>query len=247
MIFATCVLFIFIDIFRDIYYHNFDNGYDIFMFIALILFPSISNNIACTYICNKVGYKPNILWLLITDLYLYLLPIIPNPNDYLLSIIRVVFPLVIMYKIYLFYVKVDDKHIDREYKKDNIFPLLGSSLLVIVIVYLSSGYFRYSLLAIASGSMSPVIDKGDVVLIEKINNYNKDLKIGNIIAYKYSGVVVVHRIVNIIDDDGKKYIYTKGDANNGEDSWVVSEDMIVGKVNFNIPYVGLPTIWLNGL
>lgn len=247
LIIFTCSLFVFIDIFRDMYYHKFDNGYDMFIFIALILLPSICNNIVCTYICNRVGYKPNILWLLTTDLYVYLLPIIPNPNDYLLSVIRVIFPLIIMYKVYLFYVKVEDKHVDREYRKRDIFPLIMSSLFVIAIVYFSSGYFHYYLLAIASGSMSPVINKGDVVLIEKLDNNYEELDVGNIIAYRYSGVIVVHRIINIIEDNEELYIYTKGDANNGEDSWVVREDMIVGKVNYNIPYVGLPTVWLNGM
>ena len=41
--------------------------------------------------------------------------------------------------------------------------------------------------------------------------------------------------------------YSKGDANESEDNWVITEDMIIGIVNVKIPYLGLHTVWLNEL
>lgn len=118
--------------------------------------------------------------------------------------------------------------------------------LVIFIVYFTSGYFKFYAVAIASGSMMPNINKGDVVIIEKINDYNK-IKEGQVIAYKYNDVIVVHRLQRIIKEREKFYFYTKGDANSMEDPYVIYQEMIVGIVNIKVPYLGIPTVWLNEL
>jgi len=201
----------------------------------------------CAYLTSKVGYKPNIIYLLFINLYQYLIPIVPNPNEYLTSIIKFLLPIILGYKISNFFSKTKDEEIDREYKKRRISYLIIPTLIVIVVVYFTSGYFKYYAVSIASGSMENEISKGDVVIIEKINDNYDNLEIGQIIAYKYGNVIVVHRIVNIIEEKGKYYFYTKGDANKEKDNYVIEENMIVGKVNLKIPYIGLPTVWLNDL
>lgn len=245
---SAIIIFIFIDITNAIYFGKFDTWYGLFMFIALTLLPSVSSNIAASYISLKVGYKPNIIWLLITKLYVYFIPIVPNPNEYILSVIRFIFPLMIAYRVYILFTKVKDEEISRDYNKSKKGrTLIIPTILVIVIVYLTSGYFHYYAIAIASGSMYPQIKKGDVVIIEKISDNYDTLEVGNVIAFKYNDVIIVHRIVNIISEKDEYYFYTKGDANNNADNFAISEDMIIGIVNYKVPYIGLPTVWLNEL
>lgn len=243
----TILLFVYLDITSIIPYTNFKGNYNIFIFASLTVLPAISNNIVCSYITTKVGYKPNILWLLVTNMYSYLLPIVPDTGDYILSIIRFAFPLFIGYRIYLFFEKEADKNVERDYKNVNKLSLVFATFVVIVLVYFTSGYFRYYAVAIASGSMTPNIYKGDVVIVEKIDNNFGKLKEGMVIAYKYEGVVIVHRIINIVEEDGEYFFYTKGDANHNEDNYVITEDMVVGTVNVRIPFAGYPTVWLNEL
>lgn len=245
---SAIIIFIFIDITNAIYFGTFDTWYSLFMFIALTLLPSVSSNIAASYISLKVGYKPNIVWLLITKLYVYLIPIVPNPNEYILSVIRFVFPLLIASRVYMLFAKVKDEEISRDYNKSKKgIALIIPTILVIIIVYLTSGYFHYYAIAIASGSMHPQIKKGDVVIIEKVSDNYDTLKVGDIIAFKYNDVIIVHRIVNIVNENDEYYFYTKGDANNNVDNFAISEDMIIGIVNYKVPYIGLPTVWLNEL
>ena len=116
-----------------------------------------------------------------------------------------------------------------------------------ILVYFTSGYFHFHAIAVASGSMEPNIHKGDIAIIEKIEDDYDKLEVGQVIAYKYEGVIVVHRLINILDDRGEYFYYTKGDANKEEDNWVVEKDMIIGIVNHRIPYAGMPTVWLNEL
>lgn len=245
LVILSCVLFILFDLTSSLHYADFSSVYNAFMFFALTFIPMVSINIAASYITMKVGYKPNLVWRLVTTLYVYMLPMVPNPNEYILSLIRFAFPLLLAYRVHIFFAKEKDREVDRNYKKRNILVLMIPSVFMLVVIYLTSGYFKYSALAIASGSMSPNINKGDVVIYEKIDSYDS-LKIGDVIVYKYDNVVVVHRIINIINEDGY-YFYTKGDNNNSLDNVAVKEDMLIGIVKGRLPYIGLPTVWLNGL
>lgn len=244
---TTVILFILIDITNAIYFGDFSTWYNTFIFIALTLLPSISSNIAASYIAIKTGYKPNIIWLLITKMYVYFIPIVPNPNEYILSVIRFIFPLVIAYKVYKLFLKVKDEEISRNYNKRKKGVLLFPTIVVIVIVYLTSGYFHYYAIAIASGSMNPEIKKGDVVIIEKISTNYDSINIGEVLAYKYNDMIIVHRIVNIVKEQDKYYFYTKGDANNEMDNITITQDMVIGIVHYKVPYIGYPTVWLNEL
>ena len=134
----------------------------------------------------------------------------------------------------------------RDYHRKRFFPLLIPLFIVIILVYFSSGYFRYWAIAVATGSMRPVINKGDVVIIKKIDNYDT-LKKGDVIAFHYNNVMIVHRIINIVEDRNDMYFYTKGDANEEDDNFAIKKNMIVGVVNNRIPFVGMPTVWLNEL
>ena len=115
-----------------------------------------------------------------------------------------------------------------------------------ILVYFTSGYFRLWTIVIASGSMSPKINKGDAVIIDKKFEF-KDLKKGQVIAYKNGDIIVVHRIFNKAKVKNSYYYVTKGDANEKDDNLIITEDMIIGTVDHKIPYVGLPKVWLNGL
>lgn len=249
LLITTVVLFIFLDVTSVIYYSQFNSNYNVFKFIALSLIPAVSSNIVFTYLSQKVGYKSIICYLLITKLQMYLVPIVPDFNEYLTSIIGLLLPIVLWYIVYKSFEKVSkkEKTIVKSFKKKNLVLVILFLVLISIIIYFTSGYFRYYALAIASGSMEQTIKKGDIVIVEKLNDNYSSLKKGDIIVYRYNEIVVVHRIVNIVKDRQEYYFYTKGDANNNKDNYVVSENMIIGTVIKKIPYIGIPTVWLNEL
>jgi len=49
---------------------------------------------------------------------------------------------------------------------------------------------------------------------------------------------VTYRIVTIIKDSQGLAFQTKGDANEGVDQYVVSSELVVGRMVFAIPYIG---------
>ena len=242
----TCIMFIMLDIANRFTKGSISSNYNTFIFIALTVLPIISNNIACTYIAKKVGPKPNIMWLLVAGLYSIVLPIIPASGLYIESLIRFLFPFVLMFNVYTFFEK-RAKDIPISYlKKRNYIEIGALAILVFILAYFVSGFFRYYSVAIATGSMRPNIGVGDVVIVDQHVKY-KDLSVGEVIAYKYNGIVVVHRLVDIIVIGDEYYFYTQGDANEDRDNYVIYANTILGRVNTKIPYIGLPTVWLNEL
>lgn len=246
LIIVSTIFCIILDIAGLINESIFASPYSFFCFIAVNVIPIISTNIFCSYISYKSGYKPAIFYLIIKSLYVYIIPLIPNPNEYIYSIIELVVPMIFMFRIYKFFLKDRDEDVLREYHKKTIIPLILPTIIVCVLVYFTSGYFYYHAIAIASGSMTPNINKGDVVVIEKYNDF-KNIDVGQIIAYKKNNIVVVHRLIKKVEVEGQYYFYTKGDANDSEDNYEITEDMFIGIVNIKIPYIGYPTVWVNSL
>lgn len=87
---------------------------------------------------------------------------------------------------------------------------------------------------IISGSMEPNIDIGDIVIVKE----EKNLQVGDVISYRKGQSVITHRIVNITEENGEKEYKTKGDNNNTEDSEIIFNNNIEGKVIRVVPKLG---------
>ena len=83
--------------------------------------------------------------------------------------------------------------------------------------------FGYSVFSTETGSMSPTMEKGDIVII-KIGD---EIKENDIITYQKENVLVTHRIVNINGDT----IIAKGDFNNTDDE-PIKKDEVIGRTVF---------------
>jgi signal peptidase len=93
---------------------------------------------------------------------------------------------------------------------------------------------------VESGSMKPTLNIGDVIIVKGINP--KEIKVNDIIVYKrISGgkeIYIVHRVIEIFNDQGNLKFRTKGDNNLVPDYWLVDEKDVVGIVIFKIPLIG---------
>ncbi len=148
------------------------------------------------------------------------------------------------------------KEVDRMQKlKDVLKNEYVKSLIVLVIILGSiiafwfgiRAYLRtdFPLLAVASGSMIPTLNVGDLIVVQGGLNINDiaaaPQPAGDIIVFHKPGnpdELIVHRAVDKFENEGTLYITTKGDNNPGPDTWRVTETLIVGKVVWTIPYLG---------
>ena len=91
---------------------------------------------------------------------------------------------------------------------------------------------------IASGSMEPKLNVGDMVIIKETKQ--EKIKKDDIITFKEEDkeTTVTHRIIEVIEKDGMVKYRTKGDNNNTADSYLVPYDNIEGVYQFKIGKIG---------
>jgi len=116
-----------------------------------------------------------------------------------------------------------------------------STVLVILVVLcavflMGSRLLGYQVYTVLSGSMEPEYSVGDLLYVKKtdVNNIN----VGDPITFVLNEelVVATHRVVRI--DTEKQHFYTKGDANQTEDSSPVHFNNVIGVPKFSIPLLG---------
>lgn len=131
-----------------------------------------------------------------------------------------------------------------------LWSILGAILLFVLIVVSTLLVQKYvkktpvpmfagcASMIVITGSMSGTIEKGDMVIVKRTNDY----KLGDIVTYvDTNGEVVTHRIVNYGSQEGT--FVTKGDANPTTDGKDISVDQIAGEVVLTIPKVGWVFDW----
>jgi signal peptidase len=92
---------------------------------------------------------------------------------------------------------------------------------------------------VMSGSMSPAIETGDVVVTRGISPL--DARIGDVVTFRdpeSQSRLLTHRITDIRYRDGNVNVTTKGDANTKLESWVIAEDGRIGRVIVRLPKLG---------
>jgi signal peptidase len=116
-------------------------------------------------------------------------------------------------------------------------------LATLVFVFLAVGprFLSYQTSTMLTGSMSPGINPGDVVV--SVKTPVSELQVGDVITYSIpidDRRVETHRVLSIKRDDaGVTAVTTKGDANPGPDPWTaeLSEDYVYIKAAV-LPYLG---------
>ncbi len=247
-IILSVIALIFADILFSMSFYTFDNNFVLLQFVCVVILPSISKNVVLSIFSNKYGYWVSLIYPLIVGTYEYIVPIMPAYDEYLTSIISIVMPIINLQFIKFYLRKREKKDIREKGTGSKIFVAL-CVLFLLFVIGIYSNLFRYWVATIASGSMSPTIDVGDIVVIDKWYAENPGgLKKGDILVFKIRNTLYTHRIINITEKNNNYYIRTKGDyKDNAEDSWVVVKTDIIGKVNFKIKYLGLPSVWLHRL
>lgn len=138
--------------------------------------------------------------------------------------------------------------------KNEYFQTAITIALIIIVVF--GFYFSaqaalgtpYPALAVASGSMLPTLNIGDLIIVQKIDpaqiNADPNGLTGDILVYKRGNELIVHRAVKIEPKNDVYYITTRGD-NSGIDDPAWPSTSLVGKVIARIPYVGNLPLFLH--
>ena len=223
--------------------NNFENG-NILGCILQQIIPAIITQVFLCYLTKHCGVVTAIAWQVVPAILSVILPIQPRLDSFYILLYTVASCLICF--VFLYYTYTNEQ-LAKEVKQGKTKKPYGgiiAMLVVFLLVGLMTGMFGVVPTVIASNSMNTYIYKGDIVLINKLADYD----VNSVVQFEHKNVKIVHRIVDTaIDENGKTYFVTKGDNNDTADSWHVYANQIDGEVCFVIPKIGYVSLFFNQL
>jgi signal peptidase len=215
----------------------------IIIFAAKTFAPEFSKSLLATYLVFLGGWAPAAVYLGIIEAANWLSPILPNLKWITTGLIGVLCPMF----SFMWLQNMDIlETINKSFKareKEDIFGWIATVGISIGVIWFSLGVFPIYPSVIATGSMEPMIKPGDVILVKK--NIDKDsLKEGDIIQFRSDNILISHRIIENVEENGEKGYRTKGDNNSVQDGELVMPEQVKGVVVKVVPKVGWPTLLL---
>ncbi|HXX90089.1 MAG TPA: signal peptidase I [Acidimicrobiales bacterium] len=116
---------------------------------------------------------------------------------------------------------------------------LAVACLALLLAVVVGGVFGYRVLAIKSGSMTPTLRVGDLVVSRQI--HPASAKPGEIISFRDPYLhqqLVTHRVVAMKIAGSQVRFVTKGDANAVTEHWSIPATGTIGKEELRIPFAG---------
>jgi signal peptidase I len=95
-----------------------------------------------------------------------------------------------------------------------------------------------------SGSMTPAMETGDVVVTEPISPLSA--RVGDIVTFvdpEGTGKLFSHRVQSVRPAGEVVHFVTRGDANTSVERWSVPADGSIGKVVYRVPKLGYALVW----
>jgi signal peptidase len=103
----------------------------------------------------------------------------------------------------------------------------------------------YRSMTVLSGSMTPTLDVGAIVIGETIRP--TEARVGDIVTFpdpKHRGRTITHRLKRIRVEGTTAYMVTRGDANDTAERWNVPVSDEIVRVAYHLPKVGYARAWL---
>ena len=211
------------------------------------IMPAIAINIFLTYVCYIGGYLPAMMYMLVTNIPIWFFDNLPNLEWIVIAVLGIAFPMIALIALMETVNNTAHKRTRRiktEPTTKNVFLWIFVGAFCIVISFFTAGLFNTFPTVLVSGSMSPTINRGDVVVIKKVES-DDEIYIDDVIIFNAGEFDVVHRVVDIYYENGVKKYITKGDNNKLTDNLDIEIKNIGGVVIAKIPYIGLPRLMLD--
>ena len=125
-----------------------------------------------------------------------------------------------------------------------LWVVLGFGLGMVAIVTLPS-LFGYQSLTVVSGSMTPTLGVGSVVIDDVISP--AEARPGDIVTFKdpLHPRQLTHRLQKVRVEGDTFYMTTLGDANDAPEHWTVPRTGHIGRVVAHLPKLGYARSWVS--
>ena len=155
-----------------------------------IIIPIIVQNSLFTYLSLNSCYKIPIIIRLFEEVPKFILPVIIDSNWFIKGSFAIIKVLIIYY---IFKYFIFNNQTIKYYPNLDMVLYPITIVFSILLVLFMLGLFTYKPIAIISNSMSPTLNRGDIVIYKKEKNINSS----DIIVFKHENEIIVHRVVAI--------------------------------------------------
>lgn len=225
-------------------------------FLGSDILPTLAQSLLATYLALLGGPTASIAYLGTLQAFEWLSPILPNPTWTIKALITTLIPTVGFltinqtvspFKLMRLGIIIRSEATGRTHrtKKSSSLTWTTIAIIAVMLIWGSTGLLGFQPSIIASGSMRPTFDVGDIAVTVPTSSNN--IKVGDIIQYWRRGdqAPTIHRVIEVSRAGGTTYITTKGDANNAPDDPIItSTSQKVGKVILIIQKIGWVSIHL---
>lgn len=217
---------------------------DILLFFLQKFIPMLAISLLATCFAFYGGFRASLAYMLVPFLFSWFSPMIPNPPWAMQTLMTIALSTTGVVILDQSTRSLKDRRISGmlERKKSHLLSWTGIAMAGLIIVWGSSGLLGVKPTIIASGSMQPNLNVGDITIIVPLAP--DTIRIGDIIQYHTSETVIIHRVIAEDIQDGQLLFTTKGDANNAPDPEPVNEQQVMGKAVLTIPKIGWVSITL---
>jgi signal peptidase len=220
-------------------------------FLIRTFIPTLATSLLATYFAYLGGLPANLTYMAIPALITWFSPILPNIQWQTSSILTVTATTIGFIILDTTVKPLPTTAKERHHIRKSLLTKKGKNqtiywtaiaLIGVIAVWSTTGLLGFTPTIIASGSMQPTLNPGDIAIIIKVPT--KTIQVGDIIQYATPNENIVHRVINTYYQGGILLFETKGDANNAPDPEPISEEQIMGKAVLTIPKLGWVSIYL---
>jgi signal peptidase len=223
-------------------------------FLIRTLIPTLATSLLATYFAYLGGLPANMAYMAIPALITWFSPILPNIQWQTSSILTVTATTIGFIILDTTVKPLPTTAKERHHIRKSLLTKKGKNqtiywtaiaLIGVIAVWSTTGLLGFTPTIIASGSMQPTLNPGDIAIV--ISTPAKTIKIGDIIQYQTTTQTpTIHRVIDKYESGGTLWFITQGDANNAPDD-PINERQITGKVILTIPKLGWISIYLKEL
>jgi signal peptidase len=120
----------------------------------------------------------------------------------------------------------------------------ATGLTAVVCIWFVSGFFGVQPVAVSGPSMVPTFGVGDLVVVQDVEA--EEVVVGDVIRFYKGATAVIHRVVEIQEENGRLVFVTRGDGNNVADDPITAAQ-VDARVVMTIPKLGWPAVALRSL
>jgi signal peptidase len=216
------------------------------------VFPVFALNAVLTYLAFNSSMLTLVIIRSVFSLTVIFLPVLPNCPAPVWPVVScgMMFVTLMLYHFFtrdrnrLNYIK--NKRYAK-YRGKTALTFIAPSVSFLLLFAFSLRIFPYFPVIVITDSMTGALDRGSVVIIEKLRAQDvySTVNEGDVIHFRVRNIEVAHRVVEIRYNEADERVYiTKGDANPTPDAEPVQAEQIIGISRASVSYIGYPFVFV---